>query len=527
MTLPMSMFAHTIFQRTYAATPSETWAECAERVASAVFEPGQDNEYTRRAINQREFIPGGRYLYCAGRPIQQFSNCFGFVAEDHREGWGNLLRDITLCLSMGGGLGVNYSDIRPQGSPIGRMGGTASGPLALMQMVNEVARHVMAGGKRRSALFGGLRWDHPDIQAFIDIKQWSDTYKQLKAENFEHPAPLDMTNVSVMVDRKYLTGLWNEDPSVWALHEQICARMCESGEPGFINMATRLQDDPDALTMNACCEATLHHNDVCNLGSVVLSRIRDLSHLEEVTRQAVRFLYAGSRVSVYPTPGTKEVAGRNRRIGLGLMGLHEWCLQRRKPYAWDEELDRWMQTWAQVADDESYKLGQAYGVEPVATRAIAPTGTISIIAETTGGIEPLFCTAYKRRYIDAGRHKFQYVVDPTARRLMDQGVPAKEIEDAYDLSYDLERRFDMQVNLQRYVDQAISNTINIPAGWDSSAFARLTAKYLPKIKGLTVYPDGARAGQPLSRVPVDEALEAEGVVFEEDAERCAQGVCGL
>ena len=192
----MSPFAKSIFTRTYAFTQDETWEQAAYRVADAVANNNTQREKFFDLINQRIFIPGGRYLYTAGRKIEQFSNCFGFVAEDSREGWANLLRDATICLSMGGGLGVNYSSIRSSGAPIQRMGGTASGPIALMQMVNEVARHVMAGGKRRSALWAGLNWSHGDINKFISIKDWDENIRTMKSKNFDYPAPLDMTNIS-------------------------------------------------------------------------------------------------------------------------------------------------------------------------------------------------------------------------------------------------------------------------------------------------------------------------------------------
>jgi len=169
-----------------------------------------------------------------------------------------------------------------------------------------------------------------------------------------------------------------------------------------------------------------------------------------------------------------------------------------------------------------------------ATRAIAPTGTIAICAETTTGIEPIFCVAYKRRYLDAGKvWKFQYVIDPTARKLVEQGVEPDSIEDAYSLSLDMERRVKFQAWLQTFVDMSISSTINMPA-WGTPAndesmlaeYERILIQYLPKIRGITVYPDGARGGQPLSPVAYSVAAGNEGVVFEESDERCLGGVCG-
>lgn len=809
-------------------------------------------------------------------------NCFGLFAKDSREGWSQLLYDVTMCLSMGGGVGINFSEIRPSGSPINRMGGTASGPIALMQMVNECARHVMQGGKRRSALWFGLNWKHPDIVEFIKAKDWDENIKSMKAKKFEYPAPLDMANISVIMGNEYLRRLSEEDPVVTKLHEAVCENMLRTGEPAFFNLSRRLQDDPGAITTNACTESTLHPYDTCvakgelvltsagpipieeilpgdlvvsfnginldldrvtgskcmgakplveviagssvlrctadhkvlvrlnkkngsairtntcwkeakdltagdqvltgaytllpnliykenlvaetlgwmhgdgwltqnsigisfnytdgdeenknkylpifhelfgkrsplidnqtsyqeqtdanqafetaskfgfilatarerqlprsywegdnnfkvaflrgyfaadgslrtaratghkttvvafsasltllrqisgslsgfgirsqvsvipmekyegrndqykleitendtvvffqrigianqykekqftpsrnygdlfeevqavrqlpgeelvydletafyhnfyvggmivhncNLGSIVLPRIKDLDHLEEVTRLAIQFLYNGSIRATYPLEKTKQVAEINRRLGLGIMGLHEYMVMNNHKYEWFDKLEKTMQTWKEVSEDEGAKYAEYLGGNPpIATRAIAPTGSISIIAEVTSGIEPMFCTAYKRRYINAGKNKYQFVVDPTAKRLVELGISESQLEDAYSLSRDVRRRLEVNAKMQDFVDQAISSTINLPA-WGTevvsvSEFSELMKEYLPRLKGLTTYPENARSGQPLVPVSIHEALNHEGVVFEEIGD-CLNGVCGL
>jgi len=174
---------------------------------------------------------------------------------------------------------------------------------------------------------------------------------------------------------------------------------------------------------------------------------------------------------------------------------------------------------------------------PVKTRAVAPVGTIGIVAETTTGVEPIFCAAYKRRYLKGDVWQYQYVVDPTAKRLLDSGVPLELIEDAYDLAATVERRVAFQAWVQQYVDHSISSTINLPR-WGSElnsesgvrAFGNMLIRYLPKLRGITVYPDGARAGQPLNPVPLSVALEKEGHVFEESGSTICDiskgGECG-
>ena len=528
----LSLFSESIFKRTYSFHDQESWEACAARVAKAIADDKKQEKAFFEIIRDRVFIPGGRYLYSSGREIKQYSNCFGFLAKDSREGWANLLQDVTMCLSMGGGLGVNYSEVREKDAPIRRMGGKASGPKALMHMVNEVARHVMAGGKRRSALWAGLNWNHPDIMDFIQAKDWNDDIKAMKAKNFDFPAPMDMTNMSVIIGNEYLNKLHSGDPNVTQMHTKICEYMLRTGEPAFLNMSLRLKDDPGATTTNACTESTLHPHDTCNLGSVVLPRIKSLEQMETVTRLAIKFLYNGSLKAHYPTDKIASVAQANRRIGLGIMGLHEFMLLHDHKYEWFPKLEQYLHVWQEASDDEAKKYSRHVNeAPPIARRAIAPTGTISIVAETTSGIEPVFCSAYRRRYIDAGQYKFQYVVDPTVRRLIELGVPSKNIEDAYTLSFDVRRRLEVNAQVQRFTDQAISSTVNLPR-FDQNVitvpeFADLMKEYLPRLKGITTYPDGARSGQPLSPVSIEEAMSNEGVVFEEDGERCAQGVCGL
>jgi len=528
----LSPFAEAIFKRTYAYTESETWEQCARRVAKAVAFNHTQEEKFYKPIRDRILIPGGRYLYSSGRQKFYNSNCYGFIAQDSREGWAKLLHDVTMCLSTGGGLGVNYSNIRESGTEIKTIGGTASGPISLMQMINEVARHVMAGGKRRSALWAGLKWNHPDIESFISIKDWNDDFKAMKLKNFEYPAPLDMTNVSVIIDKEYLARLKSNDPYILALHRKICTYMARTGEPAFRNEERILQDDDKAYTGNACQESTLHDNDQCNLSSIVMSRIKNLDHLEEVTKLAIQFLYNGSCLATYPTKDIEDTVTRNRRLGLGIMGLHEYMLLNGNRYEWTEPLSRFFSTWKEVSDHEAKRYSKImYGSKPITTRAIAPTGTISIIAETTSGIEPIYCISYKRRYLNANKHLYQYVVDPTAKRLLDLGIPTEKLEDAHTLSLDIHRRLKVQSNIQNYVDQAISNTVNIPKygtpyNNNPEEFSNIISQYLPTIKGITLYPDEARSGQPLTKVSVRDALGQEGVIFEEEGE-CNNGVCGL
>jgi len=537
----MSQFSDLIFKRTYAFTEDETWEQCARRVSHFVAQAAPQEwakselEYLfYKVISTKKFIPGGRYLYSAGRKIPQLNNCFLLRAEDSREGWGRLVDRHVNGLATGGGCGTEYSQLRENGAPIKGYGGTASGPISLMAMVNEVARHVLAGGKRRSALWAGLNWQHPDIEAFISVKNWSTQMRACKEADFNFPAPLDMTNISVGLDDDFFAEV-HKNPKVWDLYYRICKSMCKTGEPGFsVNLGNRRNE----TLRNACTEVTSEFDsDTCNLGSVNLSRISDLEELKTVTAIGVQFLYCGTFLSWLPHQDFVNVRNKLRRIGIGLMGVHEWCLKNDLPYAPSDKLDRWLFEWRDASAEQAANMGHIFGsdtIQPIAVRAIAPTGTIGIIGETTTGIEPIFCVAYKRRFLNGadGKWKYSYVVDPTAERLIQQGIKPDAIEDAYELAHDVERRLKMQAFVQQYVDQGISSTINMPA-WgepgnnNAKHFAQTLLKYLPQLRGITVYPEGARAGQPITPMSYEEAIKHKGVVFEESGDRCIGGTCGV
>lgn len=825
-TTEMSKFAETVYKSKYAwknerGEPVETWPDTARRVVSNVlgvlnYQPG-DREFDRlqRLITERKFMPGGRYLYAAGRGLHMVNNCLMCRAEDSREGWADLMQKTAMTLMTGAGLGVDYSDIRGSGEPISRTGGEASGPLSLMAIINEIGRNVMMGGGRRSALWAGLNYKHKDIFRFIDMKNWSPEVRALKEKDFNFPATMDMTNISVLLDDEFFVAFedWTHPQHPWAkeVYWRTVRRMLKTAEPGFavdigenagetlanapvagetmvltpegyrkasqlvgspsavwtgkqwaygvlftktgenkpivkvemtggrfircepwhefvvedwkgagkgrhlaqtrkvaaidlrpgdqlhVSMPesppfgaidkeaytlgfvyaddqkwqSRIKDEfpeevysyaPDPLRsfiaglfdgdgnweptqkrirlssnhrsflrgvgraleqlgivshvsanghssygrkqtyqlvvsseymeafasqiptcrlrpgldgyhayrhasikvlsisedghddvycadvgvpehsfmaegviISNCTELrSRDDSDVCCLGSINLARIRTLDEFKEVVDLAILFLIAGTVYSDVPYPQVAEIRDKNRRLGLGLMGIHEWLLMRGKRYEPDEELGRWLEEYAKsgtYAEKWAYRNNLSV---PVKTRAIAPTGTISIVAEATSGIEPIFCVSYKRRYKTANpsgpdKIEYQYVVDPTARRLIDNGVDPDSIEDAYVI--EVERRIAFQAWVQQWVDHAISSTTNVPAPItddnEVKEFGEMLLKYLPELRGITVYPDGARGGQPLTAVPLSEALGKEGVVFEEDDDRCVGGICGL
>jgi ribonucleoside-diphosphate reductase alpha chain len=523
-------------QKRYLHPGETTWREVANRVASnvlgAVDAPRGMVGEVANLIAERKFMPGGRYLYAAGRDFHQVQNCLLLRAEDSREGWAEHVSKSTMALMTGAGIGAVYSDLREKGAHIRKTGGTSSGPLALMQMTNEVGRGAIQGGSRRAAIWAGLHWNHPDAMEFTKIKNWPDEVKKLKETDFNFPATMDFTNISIILDDDFFDAYSKGDQWANEIYWTIVRSMMETGEPGF---SIDVGENNGENLRNACTEITSRDDsDICNLGSINMSRIESVEEMRRVTELASAFLLAGTVYSDVPYQKVKQVREKNRRIGLGLLGLHEWLLVRGKSYGPDPDLEKYLTAYKssdRFARDYAYEWGLS---EPVKTRSVAPTGTIGIVAETTTGVEPIFCAAYKRRYLDRGDWKFQYVLDPTAQRLVNEGIDPDSVEDAYSITQ--ERRLDFQSWLQKYVDHAISSTINLPA-WGTGqnnpdmvqSFGDNLMEHLPNLRGVTVYPDGARGGQPLNPVRYREAQMFVGQVLTEAVDICditKAGSCG-
>jgi ribonucleoside-diphosphate reductase alpha chain len=400
-----------------------------------------------------------------------------------------------------------------------------------MNICNEVGRQVQQGGSRRSAIWAGLSWKHPDIMKFITMKNWTEDVRALKSKDFNFPATMDGTNISVQLDDDFFTAYENDkDPlhsHAHVIYWATVERMLRTSEPGFSVDTGKSRKE---TLRNACTELTSEDDsDVCNLGSINLARIESLEEMKTVTEVATAFLLAGTVYSDVPYAKVDMVRTKNRRLGLGLMGIHEWLLLNGKRYGKDEDLDKYLEVYA-----TSTKISHQYADKwelsrPVKTRAIAPTGTIGILAETTTGLEPIFCAAFKRRYLKGSTWNYQYVLDPTAKRLIEKnGINPDSIEDAYVLSEDVERRLAFQEHLQKYVDHAISSTINLPQ-WGSESnnkdtvqkFGNILIKYLPSLRGVTTYPDGCRSGQPLTPVKWHTAEKHVGEVFVEQQDVCS------
>lgn len=546
--------AEHIFRNKYALSEADSWDNLALRVVDSVCGTAggtmprlldkdscaQLAEY----IKEMKFIPGGRYLYYAGRPARYYNNCFLLRGEeDTREEWAAVAQRATSCLMTGGGIGVDYSRFRPSGRLLSRTGGKASGPLPLMYMVDSIGTNVMQGGSRRSAIYASLNWQHEDIELFLRAKDWKHmpidgaggfTVADAKNSNFNYKAPLDMTNISVNWDDKWLHS---KDRHLNPIFLANVRQAMETGEPGFsFNFGAKENE----TLRNACTEVTSEDDsDVCNLGSINIGNIASLAELSDVVHLGAKFLVCGTIRADLPYDKVRQVREKNRRLGLGLMGIHEWLLRRGKKYEVDDELKGWLSVYEReskrAADQHCERL---YLSKPVAYRAIAPTGSIGILASTTTGIEPLYAVATRRRYLKNGvEWHYEYVVDATAKSIIEEtGCDPTTIESAIDLADDYERRIKFQADVQDYVDMSISSTLNLPP-WGSALnneslvhkVAETLSSYAPRLRGFTCYPDGSRGGQPLTSVPYHEALAQEGIVYKEN-DICEisgkGGVCG-
>jgi ribonucleoside-diphosphate reductase alpha chain len=470
-----SQWSEDIFNQKYGHEGCETWAELAQTLVTDVckdYMSDDDRDTLVQHITNLKFLPGGRYLYYAGRIRKFFNNCYLLRAEeDTREDWAELSKKAELCLMTGGGIGVDYSRYRASGSLLGGTGGVASGPIPKMLMINEIGRHVMQGGSRRSAIYGSLNWQHPDVETFLGVKNWHEmkipsttkTYWDARNADFNFPCPLDMTNISINYDTKWLNQFW-ESGDLDTLFLENCRQALSTGEPGF---SFNFFDKEDETLRNACCEVTSSSDsDVCNLGSLNLGRIDTVTELTEVVELATKFLLCGTLRAQLPYEKIERVRETNRRLGLGIMGLHEWLIKKGYKYEVTPELHQWLSVYRGVSDSVSRDFSNLLSISrPIANRAIAPTGTIGILAGTSTGIEPIFASAYKRRFLKDGKNwRYQYVVEQVAREFSDlYGSDPDQLDCALSLSMEPERRIKLQAEVQAYVDMAISSTINLPA----------------------------------------------------------------
>src|SRR5579885_1543959 len=546
-----------LFKKRYALHESESWSEACERVGShvAMAENGDNVPKYRQLFSDilktNLFMPGGRIWYGSGRPKGQLLNCFVVPTEDSREGWGKTVSDMIVICGTGGGLGVNFSPIRPRGSAINGSGGTATGSVSLMEIINSGGEVIKAGGGRRAALMFCLNLDHGDLEEFLDKKLDLEELNNANVSVVFNDNPEDFFKlVKENKDLEFkFRGRVIGKKSAKAVWDKIVANALKGGEPGLLNgyLANKMSNiwyHKPLISTNPCGEIWLSEYDCCCLGAIVLPRFVkdatfDWAEMKKTVALAVRFLDDVLTVNNYPLPEIKETCSSIRRIGLGVMGLHDMLLEMNLGYnsaSGLEAIDKVMETIKNVAYETSVELAKEKGpfqmfdgdkflksgfaktlkpsirskikengIRNCALLTIAPTGTTSMVSAVTGGIEPMFAPAYERRFYDGPNLKKETVIHPLLKSFMDQGRDIAHFQGAFDIT--LRDHFEVQRTCQRHLDNACSKTINLPLGTSEEELSELYIEFFPELKGVTVYPDGSREDQPLTPSPLNEAIK--------------------
>lgn len=497
-----------------------------------------------------EFMPNSPTLMNAGRPLGQLAACFVVPVEDSTTAVFDAVRWAAEIQKTGGGTGFSFSRLRPAGDVVQSTGGAASGPVSLMQVFDVATAAIKQGGTRRGANMGMLRVDHPDILEFVAAKldatrmtnfnlsvATTDAFMSAVAAggHYDLVNPRSAKITTSLDARRVFDAIAN---AAWAV-----------GDPGlvFIDRINEFQPTPELGTIeatNPCGEQPLLPFESCTLGSIHLGRLVNAGGLDwegfgRVIRDSVRFLDDVIDVNRYPLAEIERATKATRKIGLGLMGWADALVALDIPYDSDSALDLAHRV-AKFLEDESVAASAALaeqrgpfpawsgsrwdcaGYRPLrnaTTTTIAPTGTISIIAGCSSGIEPLYALAYRRRVLDGAELT---EVNPEFQRLAaERGLASEALFETIAATggvrgnpavpLDLQRRFPtaheipvevhvrMQAAFQRYVHAAVSKTVNLPnAATAGDVKAAYQLAYELGCKGITVYRDGSRDGQVLT-----------------------------
>lgn len=535
-------------------TPEEMFWRVAENVAQGdlIYNSQQDLNPLTLAFYEMMasllFLPNSPTLMNAGTKLQQLSACFVLPIEDSMESIFETLKNAALIHKSGGGTGFSFSRLRPKNDMVLSTKGIASGPVSFLNIFDVATETIKQGGTRRGANMGILRVDHPDIMEFIEAKG-----DHSRLRNFNLSVALTDAFWKA-VERNEMYELIN--PRTGKPTAQLAARRVfdlivrsawKNGEPGVIFLDRLNKDNPtphigQIESTNPCGEQPLLPYESCNLGSINLARLVinreiDFPRLQELVHLAVHFLDNVIDVNRYPLPQIEMMTKGNRKIGLGVMGFADMLLQLEIPYDSEEALNiaekvmSFIQTEARKA---SQNLASQRGPFPnfpgsllekrgdppqrnATLTTIAPTGTLSIIANCSSGIEPIFALAYERiimeekvRLIDpyfeliAQREGF-YIEKLLAelwqvgslRKISGPDVPVKWrriMVTAQDIAPEWHVR--MQAAFQKYTDNAVSKTVNLPSGCGEEEVAKVfQMAYQSGCKGVTVYLPGSRDGQ--------------------------------
>lgn len=579
--MTLSSNAEEIVQKRYYAEDDYQWQDhwegLSKRVGYAVAanetEKERWGETFATEIYDMNFLPGGRILRNAGRIRPTMMNCACLPIGDSIEEIGETIKNSLILWSYGAGIGIDFSPLRPEGRPLVSKGGKSSGMVSFLKSIDSVAGTIETGGQRRSGCLALCRVGHPEIRKFINAKLKD---KELSYFNLSVGVNTDFLRAVEQGDGWDLqfAGQVSETVDAMELWRWILEGMIKSGDPGLINMDNLMKNNSyyfqKISATNLCGELPLPDYGMCDLGSIVLKNMvtpggsTNWLKLKATVYHAVRFLDNVLDVNFFPITECERITKESRRIGLGVMGLHDYLMAKGLRYGADQEdeydcgpeiikLFKNIRNYTYQASIElamekgafpgyskslfnaaSFIRGlpptmrqdiKRHGVRNCTALSAQPTGTTSLVADCSSGIEPIFATAYMRK----DRVSDRVYIHEKLKEHLQTGKKRKPkwLVDSYDITP--KDHLEVQRIVQKYMDNATSKTINCPHDMTIDKLSDLLLEYTYDLKGVTVYVDQSKSGQVLNKLSWEEArqhLEEESVRSEEEIQ-CAKGSCDV